>query len=242
MGHIGGMTEVTIKVLPAAEKTTTLIVQGLENDAAILAMSTSLNSSCEVSAAAHLPASIAARSSVAEISSSNSSVTLLRLEGIGPSVDSRATRLQGLLEGFGPIMSVSDESALNIWREIRDAHAFVEDQTTAVWRLSVSPGAGAKVAAAINAEINGAELFFDWAGGLIWLSVPDQNNASEAFLRNSIKAVGGHATLIRASAATRAAIEVFEPLDPTLMMLSKRLKDNFDPSGVLNPGRMYTSW
>jgi len=32
---------------------------------------------------------------------------------------------------------------------------------------------------------------------------------------------------------------VFQPLDPALMLLTKRLKQTFDPVGVLNPGRMY---
>ena len=49
----------------------------------------------------------------------------------------------------------------------------------------------------------------------------------------------GHATLIRASAAIRASVPVFEPLDPDLAALTRRIKESFDPKRVLNPGRMY---
>lgn len=240
-GTLAVMTDVTIKVLPAAEKSTTLIVQGLKNDAAILAMSAAMNSTGEVSAAAHVPAHLANQSTISEISGLGASVTLLRLEGIGPSVDYRAKRLQELLTSFGPITMVSDDAAHNIWREVRDVKYFVGDQSRAVWRISVAPDQGAFIASTLTQAIPGAEFYFDWAGGLIWLSVADQNNASEAAIRAGIKPIGGHATLIRAGGSTRAAIDVFEPLDPVLMTLSKRLKDNFDPSGVLNPGRMYTS-
>jgi len=33
---------------------------------------------------------------------------------------------------------------------------------------------------------------------------------------------------------------VFQPLPPVLMKLHRNLKRAFDPSGVLNPGRLYT--
>jgi glycolate oxidase FAD binding subunit len=32
---------------------------------------------------------------------------------------------------------------------------------------------------------------------------------------------------------------VFEPLDPGLAALSRRLKESFDPRRILNPGRIY---
>ncbi|MDE1931788.1 MAG: hypothetical protein KGI43_09525, partial [Alphaproteobacteria bacterium] len=49
----------------------------------------------------------------------------------------------------------------------------------------------------------------------------------------------GHATLIRAPAALRAAVPVFEPLAPAVAALSARVKDSFDPKRVLNRGRLY---
>jgi glycolate oxidase FAD binding subunit len=45
--------------------------------------------------------------------------------------------------------------------------------------------------------------------------------------------------LVRAPAALRASIDVFEPQSAGLRALSKRVKDGFDPRGVLNPGRMW---
>ena len=45
--------------------------------------------------------------------------------------------------------------------------------------------------------------------------------------------------LIRAPAAVRAAVDVFEPEEAVVAALSKRVKEGFDPKGVLNPGRMW---
>jgi glycolate oxidase FAD binding subunit len=54
-----------------------------------------------------------------------------------------------------------------------------------------------------------------------------------------VKSAGGHATLIRAPASVRAAVDVFEPQSAALRALNKRVKEGFDPKGVLNPGRMW---
>jgi len=44
--------------------------------------------------------------------------------------------------------------------------------------------------------------------------------------------------LIRAGAAIRAAVPVFEPQAVGLAALTRRVKESFDPEGVLSPGRM----
>ena len=44
--------------------------------------------------------------------------------------------------------------------------------------------------------------------------------------------------LIKAPAALRRAVPVFEPQPPALAALVARVKDSFDPRHILNPGRM----
>jgi glycolate oxidase FAD binding subunit len=84
-----------------------------------------------------------------------------------------------------------------------------------------------------------AQWFFDWAGGLIWLALPPSDDAGATMIRGAVAALGGHATLIRAPAAVRAAVDVFEPQPAPLAAVSKRVKESFDPKGVLNSGRMW---
>lgn len=82
-----------------------------------------------------------------------------------------------------------------------------------------------------------AELYFDWGGGLIWAAVAPAADAAAA-IRGAL-GTAGHATLVRAPEDVRIAAEVFHPLPDPVMALSRRVKESFDPCGILNPGRMY---
>jgi glycolate oxidase FAD binding subunit len=122
---------------------------------------------------------------------------------------------------------------------VRDAKAFAANGPSGerpLWRVSTAPARGFELANLIEPS---AQMFYDWAGGLIWIAPLPTNDGGAAQVRRAVKAIGGHATLIRASASLRAAVDVFEPLDAGLAALSKRVKDSFDPKGVLNPGRMW---
>ena len=100
------------------------------------------------------------------------------------------------------------------------------------------PQSGARLATELAAALSG-EFYFDWGGGLIWLAVSEASAGGNNLIRAAIAESGGHATLIRAPAELRSAIPVFQPQDLGLARLSQRLKEGFDPRGVLNPGRMY---
>src|SRR5205085_6509853 len=60
-GTLAVLTEVTIKVLPKPETKATVVLTGLDDARAVQAMVTAMGLPCEVSAAAHLPAAVAAR-------------------------------------------------------------------------------------------------------------------------------------------------------------------------------------
>src|SRR5688572_23146684 len=81
-GTLAVMTEVTLKVLPRAEITQTVLLVGLDDAAAVRAMTLALGSACDVSGAAHLPATVSARVPVPEIASAGTAITALRLEGV----------------------------------------------------------------------------------------------------------------------------------------------------------------
>ena len=249
-GTLAVMTAVTFKVMPAAEKPRTVLVLGLDDDEAMQAMSKALGSSNEVSAAAHLPEAAAGMSGVSLVSGAGRSVTAVRVEGPGPSVQHRCRALRGLLADGGETEELHSRNSAALWREIRDAGAFLDGNDPDgrdVWRLSVPPTDGAGVAQAILAE-TGAEtpaatqgrVFYDWGGGLVWLSLAA--NAGHEKIRTVAAAVlgsaGGHATLIRASADVRARVAVFEPQPGALGALTRRVTEGFAPNAILNPGRM----
>jgi glycolate oxidase FAD binding subunit len=238
-GTLAVMTEATIKVLPRAETEETVLLFGLDDAAAARAMAAALGSFADVSAAAHLPASVARR--VPEAAAANHAATAFRLEGVAPSVVHRKAVLETLLAPFGRLSGLGEAASRALWRAIRDVLPFAADGPSGeryVWRVSTAPLRGAEIGRAL-AEKAGAEILYDWAGGLVWAAVPQTDDAAASLVRATVAAAGGHATLIRAPAAVRAAVAVFEPQAPALAALTKRVREGFDPRGVLNPGRMW---
>lgn len=238
-GTLAVMTDVTIKVLPRPEKTYTVLLLGLDDTAAAQAMTRALGSPHEVSGAAHLPAALASSSAVSHVAGAGAAVTALRVEGPGPSVDYRCAALRRELADLGPSEELHSHNSLALWRELRDARPFVENQRRVVWRISVAPTAGPSVVSAVG----DGEAFYDWGGGLVWLSLPldRAGDAGAAHVRAAVAAAGGgHATLVHAPPELRSAVPVFEPQDDATAALARRVKDGFDPQRILNPGRMYS--
>ncbi|HJN22599.1 MAG TPA: glycolate oxidase subunit GlcE [Rhodospirillales bacterium] len=236
-GTLGVLTEVTFKVLPAPQKLRTVLVIGAADGAAIGAMNKALQAACQISGAAHLPAAVAVDCGVDCVSRAGRAVTAIRVEGQGPSVDERCRALLGLLAEFGATEQLSSGDSMALWRQVRDAAFFKSDGQSQVWRLSVPPAAGAETAAAILDTIDG-RVFYDWGGGLLWLAMAPRPDAGYETVRRALKA-GGDATLVRAAAEVRASVAVLQPQPAPLAALTARIKDAFDPKGVLNPGRMY---
>jgi glycolate oxidase FAD binding subunit len=235
-GTLAAMTEVTIKTLPRPETEATLLLHGLDDARAGEAMSAAMASSCDVSGAAHLPATVAARCDALD---RGEAVTVLRLEGVAPSVRHRRDALAAVLAPYAAAQHLEEGGSRALWRALRDAAPFSADSPVGerpLWRVSTAPSRGSALAARVGA---GAEIFYDWAGGLIWIAMPDADDAGAAAVRAAVAEHGGHATLVRAPAAVRAAVDVFEPQSGTLAAVTKRVKEGFDPKGVLNPGRMW---
>jgi glycolate oxidase FAD binding subunit len=238
-GTLAVMTDVTIKTLPKAETEESVLVFGLDDAAAGKAMAAAMGSFGDVSAAAHLPAEVAGR--IAETAAAHKAVTAFRLEGIAPSVVERKAVLEQLLAPLASLATLGEGASRSFWRAVRDVMPFAASGpagTRDLWRISTAPTEGAAVGRMLAGKA-GAEILYDWAGGLIWAALPASDDAHASLVRAAVAAAGGHATLIRAPAAVRAAVEVFTPEPSPLAALTNRIRKSFDPQGVLNPGRMW---
>jgi len=234
-GTLAVATDVTFKVLPAAETETTLAVRGLYDEQAVAAMALAMGSSAEVSSAAHLPYPAVARVNGGRFGSD--AATLLRVEGFAPSVAARLAMLTALLKNAGPLEEIAGEASKALWREVRDCTPFAGDDERPVWRVSMAPSDGHAMVMALRRQ-TAVDAFYDWQGGLAWLRM-EGGDAEADLIRTLVrKHGGGHATLVRATPAERAAVPVFQPQPPALAALSARLKEQFDPKIILNPGRM----
>jgi glycolate oxidase FAD binding subunit len=228
-GTLGVLTEVTFKVLPMTETSGTVMLEGLDDATAVAALSTALTSPFQPTGAAHLPAGILKQQSV----------TLIRVEGFGVSVSYRLEALRELLKAKAEGTILDDEHSAKLWQDIRDCCFLSAPREAAIWRLSVAPAEGAEVVAALRSVLSAMRHFYDWGGGLIWLSVDSGGDAGAFSIRQVLGRFGGHATLVRASAETRTASSVFQPLAEPLMKLTAGIKASFDPDRLINPGLMY---
>ena len=238
-GTLAIMTSITIKVLPKPEKTRSILVYGLNHQDAIAAMTTSLHSPHEVNAAAHIPEYLSGKSTVGYVNGSGKAVTVVRVQGPAPSVEARCAALLKLINRFGDVEELHSKNSGILWEEIADVADLIDDSNKIVWRLSVPPAAGANIANTIK-EFSDAEIYFDWGGGLIWVGLSPGDGVLAKEIRSLLADSGGHATLMRASDDIRRITPVFHPQTSEVAVLTMKLKENFDPQGIINPGRMYT--
>ncbi|MDO9311489.1 MAG: glycolate oxidase subunit GlcE, partial [Nitrosomonas sp.] len=140
----------------------------------------------------------------------------LRLSGADSAVRAAHAKLGGeeLIEGDV------------FWKSVREqTHGFFQSADS-LWRLSIN--------SATRPLTLPAEQLIEWNGGLRWML--NDENLDAAILRKTAKDAGGHATLFRSN---EPGISVFHPLDPGMMKIHCALKEKFDPSRILNPGRLY---
>ncbi len=225
-GQLVALTEVTVKVLPRPRSSATLVLHGLTDADAAGAMAKALGAPCDVSAASHLPGGVW----------QTQAATLLRLEGIEPSIAARIAALRACLgaEHHSDVLNDSDSRAL--WQKIAAVTPLLPaGDDRLLWRLSLPPADAWRAVAALAPL--GGHCFYDWAGGLVWLSLPLADHGHAPAVRHAAESVGGHAMLVRAPTAVRAAVPAFHPEAPGVAMLARRVRAAFDPAGLFATGR-----
>jgi glycolate oxidase FAD binding subunit len=241
-GTLAVMTEVTLKVMPRPESERTLVLRGLDDVTANKAMTAALGSPFDLSGAAHVPNSVfrAAADGLSELGSPREAVTLLRVEGVTASVAHRAAVLAKSLSPFGTAEILEDAASGAVWVAVRDVQPFAANSALGawpVWRIVCPPASGGALGEQL-ARDTGGDVIYDWGGGLIWAALPPKPDAQAALVRRRADAVGGHATLIRASEQVRRNVDVFHPQQDGVAALGERVRHSFDPKNILNRGRM----
>ena len=135
-------------------------------------------------------------------------------------------RLSGTENGITAARKVmgGEHADEGFWTRLRNHDLPFFSGDAPLWRLSVPPNAPLT-------DLPGTWLL-DWGGAQRWL----RSSTDAAEIRRQAQQAGGHATLFRGA---RTGEDVFHPLPKPLACLHSRLKQAFDPHGVLNPGRLY---
>jgi glycolate oxidase FAD binding subunit len=201
---------VTVRVAPAPELDRTLVIAAGSVGECLGLLGTALKSPHEVSAAGVDPARGA----------------LLRLEGFAASVEARTRALCEELR-CTPQAQLEGAESRDCWQAHASAAALAASPV--VWRISVPPADALRVLERLEPE----RYLLDWGGGLIMAAY---SRVDAARVRGAL--ASGHATLVKAPLAARAATAVFQPQAPVAAAAAERIRGAFDPRGLLNPGRM----
>lgn len=143
-------------------------------------------------------------------------VLRVRLSGSSPALRSAAKTVGG--------DRMDDGQAAAYWDSLRDqTHPFFAARP--LWRLSLPP---------TTPVLGLGNMLIEWNGGLRWLG---GNELEPDFVRMAASRHGGHATLYRYDG--EPTVPVFHPVSAGVQAISQRLKQELDPSGMFNPGRLF---
>ena len=223
MGTLGLLTDISLKVLPVAPAEATLVFD-IDQPGALAqlhrwgAKPLPLNASCWVqdTNAPHSP-----------------ELLFVRLRGAMAAVESACSQMLADLPG----QRMDNTQAIPDWAACRDQKLpfFTQPpgatEALALWRLSLP-----QTAPALNLPW---PQLVEWHGGQRWLWAPE---SASTLLRQTAKASGGSASLfIATNDDTTSTTGRFDALNLATEQIHRRLKTEFDPAGIFNPGRLYPS-
>ena len=107
------------------------------------------------------------------------------------------------------------------WYDLREQRLPFFNDPAPLWRLSLPNNTAAL-------DLPGVQLI-DWGGAQRWL----KSTAQASSIRQAVQAVGGHVT------GYAPGDESTAPLAAPLMRYHRALKQQLDPQGIFNPGRLY---
>lgn len=208
-GQLAVLTEITVKALPLPAAQATLAVPSETVAAAVRIMADALMVDTGISGAAWAGGEVHLR-----IEAGAALPALL--------ADARA-RLPS-----GRVIEGDDSRAL--WAGIASLAGHLREGDI-VWRCPLPASRAPALAALLPAA---ARLLLDWGGALAWVLLPpDHDDVNLHVLVAAAAGREGHAVRLRGNSAS---VPARAPLDPALAALNGRVRAQFDPAFILNPG------
>ncbi|MBR9778809.1 glycolate oxidase subunit GlcE [Thalassospira xiamenensis] len=234
-GTLGVMHTITMKVMPRDEKTRTVLIACDDMQIAGSAMTRALGSENEVSAAAWIAREQVVKLGLDIVTGIGAGIVALRVEGPAPSVAWRCEALRKLLADIGASEELHSANSNAFWQAVADVVPFAGG-IGLLWRVSGPPASGGAIAAKL-ADETGGKIMMDWAGAQIWLQLAGGDAMADK-VRDIAVSYDARAVLVRAPEDIRNQVPVFHAEDAALARINARIRENFDPEGILNPGRI----
>jgi len=243
-GTLIALTEITFKVLPAPEKSKTLVIHDQNLESATDFLARAISSSNDISGAIFLPNKPKVPGCVMNIEKTfklndlqnKGSITAIRIEGSKNSIDQRFKNLSNELKITNFNISILETFQSEIfWNKIKSLEFFSFSKNSII-RIVIPSSEGANLIYQLS---NKFKYYIDWGGALIWMEAFELSEEMFESIRKKVVRLGGYVTMIKNSDYLPYVEEVFT-INKDRFNISQNIKKSFDPKRILNPGKMYT--
>ena len=219
-GTLGVLTEICLKLWPRPLSERTVVIEGLQIEAAAEKLVSWARLPFEISGLAWFPEDAENR-------------TLARVEGLQAAVVEQAETL-AREAGSGAGILDADQSR-RTWLNIRELSAMQPGAGEELWRFAVPASAAVSLVERLRSQ-GMVRCALDQAGAAAWALM--RAGCDGTSLHADALGCGGGAWRFSTGRQDDNE-EAFTPLPPPLMAANRALKKALDPGSILNPGRMY---
>ena len=244
-GTLVALTEITFKVLPVPEESSTLVIHNLNLEMATDLLEQAINSSNDISGATFFPTKPKCTNCVMNIEATfklndlkyGGSFTAIRIEGIKNSIDERIKNLMNELKIKEYDVSILSTYQSEIfWNKVKNLEVFSSTKNNII-RIVIPPSQCVQLMYQLSSTK--FKYYLDWGGALIWMEACELTEGMFDSMRKKVVKQGGYMTMIKPSDHLPYVEEVFT-INRNRFNLSQHIKKSFDPKRILNPGKMYT--
>ena len=242
-GTLSVLTEITLKVLPKKSFSNTVVIDVKDNKTIYDLFDKIAGSSSEVSGATFIPEEpkdenyLKNRDKIFKFNDLDFKGPFLafRVEGDKVSINEKIKSLTKELQlnTFNTFLLDTYQSE-PFWKKINNLELF-ETTKNNLMRIVIEPSNGSKMMKYLG---NKFKYYIDWCGSLFWVEVPAKKNVKIKEIKKTTKEFGGYLTIIKTSADYDYEESIFT-IDDVRLIISKKIKESFDPKRILNPGKMY---
>jgi glycolate oxidase FAD binding subunit len=236
LGTLGVITEVTLRMAPVPERSASVLASGT--------IAQALRMVEQIEASALLPSAVTlvnARAAVQLTAESgirkqeSDYLVLVWVEGFSEAVERHLNDLRTMAKAAGmSAEALEDSQHQTLWKSICDFTSIVSGP---LYRLTLPLGAIGGAISTIDGWSPTPQLVAHMGAGTLWVA-SDVDDVAGWFARLSALATSnrGHAIVAAAPPHVKEVVDVWGPPPPGLSVMTE-IKRQFDPAGILNPGR-----
>jgi len=236
LGTLGVITEVTLRMAPVPERSASVLASGT--------IAQALKMVEQIEASALLPSAVTlvnARAAVQLTAESgirkheSDYLVLVWVEGFSEAVERHLNDLRTIAKAAGmSAEALEDSQHQTLWKSICDFTSIVSGP---LYRLTLRLGAIGGAISTIDGWSPTPQIVAHMGAGTLWVA-SDVDDVAGWFARLSALATSnrGHAIVAAAPPHVKEVVDVWGPPPPGLSIMAE-IKRQFDPAGILNPGR-----